>query len=250
MKVGMPALLEFGCVRENADFAHSLGLDFVELNLNLSYCRKSLESGSFREELGELESTLHFFDEADFGTYPEVVDAYLRLLDRYCGYGEGKIRQVNVHLQSGPVVTISGVKHYVYEKEFGEYADRLLKGLSKAREICASHKMNLVVENTDDLPPYATKVYEKLAEAKFFFCYDIGHDHLCNDLLWKFQSTHDMDFKEFHIHDAKQRKQCHLALGQGELDIKKFKALAIDNDAYVVLEVKCSQDLIVSVGAF
>jgi hypothetical protein len=166
MKVGMPALLEFGCVRENADFAHSLGLDFVELNLNLSYCRKSLASGNFREELGGLEATLHFFDEADFGTYPEVVDAYLTLLDRYCGYGEGKIRQVNVHLHSGPVVTISGVKHYVYEKEFDEYADRLLKGLSKAREICASHKMNLVVENTDDLPPYATRVYEKLAEAK------------------------------------------------------------------------------------
>ena len=45
-------------------------------------------------------------------------------------------------------------------------------------------------------------------------------------------------------------KKCHLALGEGTLDVKKFKDLAEKNNAYVVLEVKQSSDLVVSVPKF
>ena len=41
-----------------------------------------------------------------------------------------------------------------------------------------------------------------------------------------------------------------LALGEGTLDVKKFKDLAIKNDAYVVLEVKQSSDLLTTVPDF
>ena len=71
-----------------------------------------------------IKATLHFYDEADLGSYPEVVDAYLVLLERYCKLGEGYIESMNIHLCPGPVVTISGVKNYIYEKEYDEYIER------------------------------------------------------------------------------------------------------------------------------
>ena len=113
MKLGMPQLYEFDTVEENLGLAQELGLDFIELNLNFGYCRKEMETGNLASLLASynLEATLHFYDEADFGSYDEVVGAYLALLEKYASLGQGYIKQVNVHLNPGPVVTIAGVKN-------------------------------------------------------------------------------------------------------------------------------------------
>ena len=119
MKVGMPILFEFNNIEENLKLAKELGLDFVELNLNFSYCRKEMEEGKIPELLKKypLQITLHFYDEADLGSYPEVVEGYLKLLERYASLGEGYVKMMNFHNNGGPLVTISGKRNYVYEKE-------------------------------------------------------------------------------------------------------------------------------------
>lgn len=252
MKIGMPQLYEFDTIEENLKLAKSLGLDFIELNLNFSYCREEMEKGTVSSLLRKygLEATLHFYDEADFGSYQEVVDAYMTLLHRYAALGNGYIKQINVHLVPGPVVTIAGEKHYIYEKEYSAYIARLKANLDKARRICGEFWINLVIENTDNTPLFEGKVYADLHHAGFRFCFDIGHDHLSHDVLWNIQEELNLPFDEFHIHDAKDRKKCHLALGEGELDVAKFKRLAERNNAYVVLEVKQSSDLLTSVPLF
>ena len=117
MKIGMPILYSFDSLLDNFAFASRGGFDFVELNLNFSYCRKALLEkgllGSLIKKYG-LGITLHFFDEADFGTYDEVAESYLILLERYLlpAAAEG-LKTLVVHLIEGPVVTISGVKNYV-----------------------------------------------------------------------------------------------------------------------------------------
>ena len=252
IKVGLPQLFEFDCVEDNLALAKRLGLDFIELNLNFGYCRKEMEEGRLKDLLSRygIDATLHFYDEADFGSYDEVVEAYLTLLERYASLGEGYIKQLNVHLNPGPVVTIAGEKNYIYEKEYDEYILRLIANYNKAKRLCEAHGINMVIENTDNIPPFMKKVYRDLSAAGFHFCFDIGHDHLSHDILWGIQEESPLPFDEFHIHDAKGRKKCHLALGEGELDVAKFKRLAEKNDAYVVLEVKQSSDLIVSVPLF
>ncbi len=252
MKLGMPQLYEFDTVEENLELAQELGLDFIELNLNFGYCRKEMEAGGLASLLASynLEATLHFYDEADFGSYDEVVDAYLALLEKYASLGQGYIKQVNVHLNPGPVVTIAGVKNYIYDKEFEEYAARLASNLYKARQILEPKGINLVIENTDNTPEFLMNAYRFLLQEGYRFCYDIGHDHLSHDVLWNLISELPLPFDEFHVHDAKGRSKCHLALGEGELDVAKFKRLAEENDAYVVLEVKQAEDLRVSVPIF
>lgn len=250
MKLGMPQLYEFDTIEENLILASELGLDFIELNLNFGYCRQEMEEGKLLPLLEKynLEATLHFYDEADFGSYDEVVDAYLVLLKRYASLGKGYIRMLNIHNIAGPVVTISGVKNYIYEKEYSQYRTRLIANLKKAERICRDNHIRMVIENTT-VAKYMTKTYADLFAAGFRFTYDIGHDDNDHDMLWNILQDLPLKFDEFHIHDG-NRKTCHLALGEGSIDIKKFKRLAEENDAYVVLEVKQKRDLVLSVPYF
>ena len=252
IKLGMPQLFEFETIEDNLKLAKELDLDFIELNLNFGYCRKEMEAGTVKALLEKygIKATLHFYDEADLGSYPEVVEAYLQLLERYCKLGEGYIESMNIHLCPGPVVTISGVKNYIYEKEYDEYIERFVFNLHRAEKICNSHGIRMVIENTDNIPSMCKKTYKDLYDAGFKFCYDIGHDHLSYDLVWECLETIPLEFEEFHFHDGKDRKKCHLALGEGTIDLKKFKNLTEKYDAWVNLEVKQASDLRVSVPYF
>lgn len=251
IKLGMPQLYEYDTIEENLKLALELGLDFVELNLNFGYCRKEMEAHTVCDLLKKynLEATLHFYDEADLGSYDEVVCAYLTLLDRYAKLGKGYIKNINMHLIPGPVVTISGVKNYIYEKEYDLYIKRLIANFKKAEKICNDNNINMVIENTDNIPSYMKRVYYDLYKQGFRFCYDIGHDSLSYDIVYNINNELNLPFDEFHIHDG-TRAKCHLSLGNGDIDIKKFKELANKNNAYVVLEVKQKSDLIESVPIF
>lgn len=251
IKLGMPQLYEFDTIEDNLILAKELNLDFVELNLNFGYCRAEMEAKTVAYLLKKynMEATLHFYDEADLGSYDEVVAAYLTLLERYAKLGKGYIKNINMHLIPGPVVTISGIKNYIYEKEYDVYIKRLVNNFKKAEAICKENGINMVIENTDNIPSYMKRVYKDLYDNNFRFCYDIGHDSLSYDIIYNINSELNLPFDEFHIHDG-TRTKCHLALGEGEIDIKKFKNLADTNNAYVVLEVKQKSDLLVSVPLF
>ena len=248
----MPQLFEYENLEDNFKLAKKLELDFIELNLNFASCRKALEKKQVLELVNKynIETTLHFYDEADLGSYDEVVKAYSSLLEKYASLGKGFVKQINVHLIPGPVVTIAGVKHYVYEKEYGSYIKRLTSNLKAAESICHKYDMNMVIENTDNTPMYQARVYKDLYKEGFRFCYDIGHDHLSNDIILGLLKDVNLPFDEFHVHDAKNRSTCHLALSEGTLDIAKYKRLAEKNNAYVVLEVKQESDIVKSVPLF
>lgn len=250
MKLGMPQLYEFDTIEENLILAKQLNLDFIELNLNFGYCRKEMEEGKLFDLLKkyDIEATLHFYDEADFGSYDEVVNAYLSLLKKYSKLGKGYIKMINVHNNPGPIVTISGIKNYIYDKEYNEYINRLISNLKKAEEICLENDIKLVIENTN-IPNYMIKTYKDLYEAGFKFNYDIGHDDNDNYMLFDIIKNIPLEFDEFHIHDG-NKKTCHLTLSEGTIELKYFKELAVKHNAYVVLEVKQKLDLIKSAPFF
>jgi sugar phosphate isomerase/epimerase len=250
MKLGMPQLFEYDTIEENLILAKELNLDFIELNLNFSYCRKEMEEGKLKDLLNKynMEATLHFYDEADFASYDEVVNAYLNLLEKYAKLGKGYIKLINVHNNAGPVVTISGAKNYIYDKEYKDYIKRYITNLKKAEKICNDNGIKMVIENTN-IPEYMKKTYLDLSKENFRFNYDIGHDNNDKDMLYNILKEVDLNFDEFHIHDG-NKKTCHLSLNEGDINIKEFKILAEKHEAYVVLEVKQKSDLVKSLPIF
>ena len=105
--------------------------------------------------------------------------------------------------------------------------------------------MDLVLENVY-VPHHIQKTYVELWKEGFDFNYDIGHDNNDGDRLQKVLQTTPIKFKEYHIHDG-NRKTCHLALGKEQSILASQKG-SRKNKAYVVLEVKSSEDLRKSVN--
>ena len=253
IKLGMPILYEFDNLEDNFKLAKELGLDFVELNLNFGYCRSEMEEKKVKELLDKykIEATLHFYDEADMGSYEEVVNAYLVLLKRYASLGKGYIKMMNFHNNPGPVVTISGVKNYIYAKEYDSYIKRVIHNFKEIECILKEFDIKMVIENVDGAKgaDFLIDNYDYFKQEGFTFTYDIGHDNMQGDALYNYIQSKDLKFDEFHFHDG-NGKTCHLALGEGTIDLKYYKELAIKNDSYVLLEVKSSEDLRKSVSFF
>lgn len=252
MKIGMPILFEYNSIKENIELASKLKLDFLELNLNFGYCREDLKNyQELNKQLLEnnLVVTVHFYDEADFASYNEITEGYIKLLKKYLPYLKTiNCKLVNVHLNNGPVVTISGNKNYMYDKEYKEYINRLKTNLLKVKALVNEIGAELVLENVT-IPPFIEKTYQDLKD-DFFFNYDIGHDNNDGDKLLNMLRTTNLRFLEYHIHDGNQKK-CHLAIGEGNMDIKMYKKMAAkEKEVYMLLEVKSKEDLEKSVPIF
>lgn len=249
MKIGMPILFEYNSIKENIKLAEELKFDFIELNLNFDYCQKEFEN---KKELlnlvksSNLEYTLHFYDEADFASYDEVCKAYMKLLKKYLKLAkEINIKLVNIHLNVGPIVTISGIKKYLYDKNYDTYIERLINNLNKVKKMCDKYNVQMVLENTI-CPSFIKRTYQDLKD-KFMFNYDIGHDYRNDSNLQDMFKNEGFILKEFHFHDSTKSKD-HLCLGTGEMDLKSYKNM-IDGQ-YVLLELKSSEDLELSMEYF
>ena len=240
--LGMPTIIDFSSIDKNIEFAIKNGYEFIELNLNLPYVQDYINSKKIPSN--ELKYTLHFFDEADFGLYDEVSDAYILLLDKYLKNSHTYIKQVNVHLNVGPIVTVSGEKNYIYKINYESYITRLKRNLIKVKKLCEKYNVSLVLENIVSLD-FIKNTIEDL-EDTFSFTYDIGHDYTSGNSLNEYFSNNLENFKEMHFHDSTKSK-CHLELGTGELDVRKIYGLVKNKINYIVIEVKSKNDLINSI---
>jgi len=252
MKLGMPILFEYDNLEDNFKLAKELNLDFVELNLNFPYCQKEMEEMKVKDLLNKynLEATLHFYDEADFGSYDEITTGYITLLKKYLNYSKDYIKMINFHNNQGPVVTISGIKHYIYEKNYNEYIIKLISNFNIIKNLLDENDIKMTIENIDGCKnaTFLLDNYKYFKDNNFYLTLDVGHDFINNEMIYNYLRENHLEFKEFHFHDSKE-SGCHMALKEGIMDLKKYKDL-IKDDAYVVLEVKSSIDLRKSVKVF
>ena len=82
MKIGMPTLIEFDTIEENAAFARDLGLDFIELNMNLPQFQPNAIDVDRLKELSEeygVFFTIHLDENLDPCDFNEnVSEAYFK----------------------------------------------------------------------------------------------------------------------------------------------------------------------------
>lgn len=261
MQFGMPTLIENHSLEENICLCRKWNLQFLELNMNFpEYQIHKLEHTEefYRaaEEAG-LYYTIHLDENlniADFNTL--VADAYLetvrrtievakRLLPLRDKHGDkSQPFVINMHMNHGIYITLPDRKVQMYDRDFEVYMNSFARFRKLCEEWIGGWDIVVSIENTDGFRGYEKRAMEYLLESPGFgLTWDIGHSKAVGETDVPFIMEHSNQLRHFHIHDGiaqtKNRKGSnHLALGDGEIDIRERLALADSVNARCVLETK------------
>ena len=262
IQFGMPTLIENQTLEDNIALCTSLGLRFIELNMNFpEYQVDQMEETDRLLRLADqagIYYTIHLDENLNIADFNQLVtDAYLEtvrrsvdvakqlvcLRDRY-----GDPRQpltLNMHMNHGIYITLPDRKVQMYDRDFDTY----LKSFAVFRSLCeewiGDSDIRIAVENTDGFRDYEKKAIEYLLESpKFGLTWDIGHSKAVREVDVPFIRKHQDRLIHFHIHDGSEvPARNHLALGDGEIDLRARLLLAESRSARCVLETKTIEAL-------
>ena len=253
MKFGMPALLEHEHLAQSAALCRALGLDFIELNLNLPRYQPGRVDAEEIRRLGErygIGYTLHLDENLNlFEFNPFVARAWEETLLSNIDLAK-KIgaKVLNMHLNRGVHFTLPDKKVCVFEQYLPEYLD----GLRHVRDLCTqaigNSGIHICIENTNGWLPWQVEALDVLLESPAFaLTLDVGHDHCTGGGDLGVILERKAHLRHMHLHDARRPGRDHLTLGGGELDIAARLDLAQSRDCTVVIEVKTAAALTDSV---
>ena len=240
---GMPTLIETSTLEECAKLCAELGLDFIELNMNLpQYQLHKIDVAYFKSIADKygVYYTIHLDENlnvCDFNPY--VADAYIKTVaDTIKIAKQLDTKVLNMHIAKGVYFTLPDRKVHL----FSEYKEQYLKSFIDFRDMCETAigdtDIKICIENCDGYEDFQKEAIELLLESKVFaLTFDVGHNHGIGDTDDGFIMNHKDHLCHIHLHDAQDRKN-HLALGTGEINIEKYINLAKEQNCRVVLETK------------
>ncbi len=262
IQFGMPTLVENTTLQENIELCRSLGLRFIELNMNfpeyqLDRLERTDELIGAAEKAGiyytiHLDEGLNIADlnklvsAAYLETVRRAIEASKKLLPLKDKYGDrAQPLTLNMHMAHGIHITLPDRKVQMYERDFDAYMDRFGEFSAKCEEWIAGSDIRVVIENTDGFRGYEKKAIERLLLSPCFgLTWDIGHSKAAGEKDVPFILGHRERLTHFHIHDGSERPpKNHLALGDGEIDLADRLRLAGSLNARCVLETKTSEAL-------
>lgn len=245
---GMPTLIELPDPENCGALCRELGLQFVELNMNLpQYQTDRIDRDrlrKIREEYG-IYFTIHLdenLNPTDFNPY--IAQAYLRTAeDAIALAAELGMPVLNMHLSPGIHFKLLGGKVDLFSVYQKDYLEGMRRFRDRCEEATGTADIRICVENTDGYRDFQLLALDLLLESPVFaLTFDIGHNHGAGggdeaEILRRRDRL-----MHFHLHDAKG-KWCHLPFGEGELDIPKYLRMAESQNARAVLEVKTVEGL-------
>ena len=262
MQFGMPTLIENKTLNDNIALCSRLGLKFIELNMNFpEYQVDSLEQIDHLIELADkagIYYTIHLDENLNIADFNRLVsDAYLETVRRSIEvakallplrnkYGDAtQPLTLNMHMHHGIYITLPDRKVQMYDRDFDTYMKSFSEFREKCEEWIGGSEVKISVENTDGFREYEKKAIEFLLESpKFGLTWDIGHSKATGEKDVPFIMSHQDHLIHFHIHDGSEvPPKNHLALGDGEIDIKDRIRLAGQRKARCVLETKTIEAL-------
>lgn len=240
---GMPTLIELPELEDCARLCRELGLQFVELNMNLPpYQPGRMRSGDLREIARRygVYYTLHLDENLNVSDFnPRVAEAWMETVMEAVGLAkELRIPILNMHLSRGVYFVMPEKKVFLFDV----YREEYLKSMAAFREKCehavGGADMKICVENTNGYTDFQIEALDILLESPVFaLTYDIGHDYGVNGQDGPVILGRKEKLLHFHFHDAKGEK-IHLPLGGGEMDLEEKLRLAQSGYSRIVLETK------------
>lgn len=244
LKFGMPTLIETASIEECAALCRELGLQFVEMNMNLpQYQTQTMDAEHLRKVAAEygISYTIHLdenLNPCDFN--PAVAKAYRdTAIETIAIAKKLGIPVLNMHMAMGVYFTLPERKVFL----FRQYREEYLKNLIAFRDACetaiGSSGIKICVENWFGYPEWQVEALDRLLESPAFgLTFDVGHNH-CKGGMDEPTIMARLDrLRHIHLHDAKDGSKDHLALGTGQLDLLNYLNLAKKQNCSVVLETK------------
>lgn len=245
MSLGMPTLIELQSIEESAALCVELGLQFIEINMNMpQYQIGRLDMKELKKVQGtgvyftfHLDENLNIADFNDkvSAAYMDTVLATIRIAKEI----EAPI--INMHMSEGVHFKLPSEKVYLFEK----YNDFYMNSMREFRDRCGKlaagpvgGDVKICIENTNGYLPFQEKAIDFLLESgNFALTYDIGHDFCAGNVDERFIAKRAGKLRHMHIHDAVGDRS-HLVLGSGEIDIAGKLAFARSHNCSCVLETK------------
>jgi sugar phosphate isomerase/epimerase len=252
LKMGMPALIEFSSVEENALLCQELGLSFVELNMNMPYCfPQNLPAGKVRRlssELG-LRFTLHMPDDFDLGSlHASVRQGTLeRSMEALDWAIDAELELLNFHINPGIYFTLPKYRVWIFDKFYDQFSENLVGAFRTLLDRANSHGIKLSVENVCNFDlPFIERVLDELVRLEgFHLTWDVGHDAKTGYKERPVLMRHETNLAHMHLHDY-DGKSDHQVLFTGEIDIIGMVMFAQAHGMSVVLETKTIDSLVQS----
>ena len=243
MQFGMPTLVESPSIEQSLTLCSELGLDFVELNMNLpEYQLDRIDAVAVKRLFNQhgkyptihLDENLNVCDVniAIANTYVNTVIQTISLAK------ELSAPIINMHMPDGVYFTLPDKRLYLFEL----YKSQYLEKLQQFREVCTDAigtcGILLCIENSGVYQGFQREGIDILLEKPCFaLTYDIGHDFCVGKSNETFIINHVKKLKHIHLHDAAE-KHSHLILGSGEIDVAAALALAHKHNCRCVIEIK------------
>ena len=241
--LGMPTLIETSTLEESAKLCAELGLDFIELNMNMpQYQLDKIDVDYFKSIADKygIYYTIHLDENLNvsyFNSY--VAQAYIKTVaDTIKIAKQLEVKVINMHMAKGVYFTLPDRKVYL----FAEYKEQYLKSIVAFRNMCENAigdaDIKICIENCDGYEKFQKEAIELLLDSKVFaLTFDVGHNHGIGGTDEEFVMKHKNRLHHIHLHDAEGTKN-HLALGTGEMNIEKYINLANEHNCRAVLETK------------
>lgn len=249
----MPTLIEIKSLEACAETCRELGLDFIELNMNLpEYQADRLDETELvriAKDYG-IFYTIHLDENLNpFDFNSRVADAYMETVLRSIEIAKRlRMPVLNMHLVEGVYFTLPGKKVYLFEEYLDEYLAKAEDFRRRCREAIGGEDITICVENTGSYgKPFILKCLDVLlGSTAFALTFDTGHNAIAGGVDEPEILSRVNRLRHMHIHDADGSKP-HLPLGKGELDLRKYFRLASGHNCRVVLETKNVPGLVESV---
>lgn len=249
MQLGMPSLLETKTLEECASLCRELGLQFIELNMNLpQYQTAKMDVKEFTDiaQRYGIFYTIHLdenLNPCDFN--PLVAKAYMDTALMTVEAAKALHAPVlNMHLNHGVHFKMPGENVYLFDAYLDTYLGSMLVFRNACEKEIGGSGIKICVENTDGHHhPFAQKALRLLLSSDAFaLTFDIGHNYCMGgsdeDIILQYENK----LCHMHMHDA-LGSRCHLALGTGEIDVMKYLIMARRLNLRTVLETKTIEGL-------
>ena len=245
---GMPTLIECPSLEQSLMLCSELGLDFVELNMNLPEYQldqiNTADAKQLFQQYGKY-PTIHLDENlnvCDFNA--AIADAYLNTVIQTISFAkELGAPIINMHMTEGVYFTLPDRKMYLFEQYKTQYINRLRWFRDACTTAIGNHDISICIENCGKYHDFQREGIGVLLESPCFaLTYDIGHDFSVDNANEAFITSYADRLRHMHLHDATDTNN-HLTLGAGKIDISDKLALAQKHNCRSVLETKTADAL-------